>query len=65
MIYGEMPMLTFILAAGYLFTVYLLLALAKKIGKNYPPRNLPASKPGEEQKDVSVTPPVTEVVNSQ
>ena len=34
MIYGNMPMMIFILAAGYLFTVYLLLALAKRTGKN-------------------------------
>jgi hypothetical protein len=65
MIYGEMPMLTFIFAAGYLFTVYLLLALAKKAGKNNPPRNLPPSNPGENQQDVSLTPHVSEVVNSQ
>ncbi|MDH6057961.1 hypothetical protein [Umezakia ovalisporum] len=58
-------MLTFILAAGYLFTVYLLLALAKKTGKNYPPRSLPPNNPGKHQQDVSVTPHVTEVVNSQ
>ena len=34
MIYGNMSMMIFILAAGYLFTVYLLLALAKRTGKN-------------------------------
>jgi hypothetical protein len=33
MIYGNMPMMIFILAAGYLFSVYLLLALAKRTGK--------------------------------
>jgi hypothetical protein len=35
MIYGNMPMMIFILAAGYLFSVYLLLALAKRTGKKY------------------------------
>jgi hypothetical protein len=34
MIYGNMPMMVFILAAGYLFTVYLLLALAKRTGRS-------------------------------
>ncbi|MFM2064648.1 MAG: hypothetical protein RLZZ507_4319 [Cyanobacteriota bacterium] len=34
MIYGNMPMMIFILATGYLFTVYLLLALAKRTGRN-------------------------------
>lgn len=32
MIYGKIPMLIFILASGYLLTVYLLLALAKRTG---------------------------------
>jgi hypothetical protein len=65
MIYGKMPMLTFILAAGYLFTVYLLLALAKRTGKKSAPRNLPGTNPGKHELDVSVTSHVTEVVNSQ
>jgi hypothetical protein len=30
MIYGKMPIMIFILASGYLFTIYLLLALAKR-----------------------------------
>lgn len=34
MTYENMPMMIFILAAGYLFTVYLLLALAKRTGRN-------------------------------
>ncbi|MDP5337635.1 MAG: hypothetical protein NWQ28_03550 [Nodularia sp. (in: cyanobacteria)] len=58
-------MLTFILAAGYLFTVYLLLALAKRTGSKSAPKNLPATKTGKHQQDVSVTHQVTEVVNSQ
>ncbi len=37
MVYVKMPMMIFILASGYLFTVYLLLALAKRNGnKTYP-----------------------------
>lgn len=39
MVYGKMPMIIFILASGYLFTVYLLLALAKRAGQ----RNISAS----------------------
>jgi hypothetical protein len=65
MIYGKIPMLTFILAAGYLFTVYLLLALAKRTGKKSAPRNLPESNHAQEDADVAVTSHVTEVVNSQ
>jgi hypothetical protein len=33
MIYGKMPMMIFLLASGYLLTVYLLLAMAKRTGK--------------------------------
>jgi hypothetical protein len=33
MVYGNMPMMIFILATGYLLTVYLLLGLAKRTGK--------------------------------
>ena len=58
-------MLTFILAAGYLFTVYLLLALAKRTGHKSAPQNLPAPNPGKHKRDVPVTHQVTEVVNSQ
>ncbi len=55
-------MMIFILAAGYLFTVYLLLALAKRTGKNADPADLPSTIQGKHQ---SVNPKVTEVVNSQ
>ncbi|HYW19789.1 MAG TPA: hypothetical protein VE956_10845 [Nodularia sp. (in: cyanobacteria)] len=58
-------MLTFILAAGYLFTVYLLLALAKRIGKNSAAKNLPATNPEKHEPNMSLTHNVTEVVNSQ
>jgi len=65
MIYGKMPMLTFILAAGYLFTVYLLLALAKRSGKQSTPRDLLITNSEKDKQDVSITHQVTEVVNSQ
>ncbi|MEA5583486.1 hypothetical protein VB620_19340 [Nodularia harveyana UHCC-0300] len=58
-------MLTFILASGYLFTVYVLLALAKRSGNNSDTRNLPASNRGKQESDVSLTAHVSEVVNSQ
>ena len=65
MIYCKMPMLTFILAAGYLFTVYLLLALAKRSSKQSAPRDLPITNSEKDKQDVSITHQVTEVVNSQ
>jgi hypothetical protein len=62
-------MLIFILAAGYLFTVYLLLALAKRTGQKSTARNLPSATSVTHQSELSVTPNVTanvsEVVNSQ
>jgi hypothetical protein len=57
-----MTMMIFILAAGYLFTVYLLLALAKRTGKNSVPTNV---APVVKRKRQPVTSKVTEVVNSQ
>ncbi len=63
MIYGNMPMMIFILAAGYLFTVYLLLALAKRAGKNSTPASVPTA--AKRKRQSSVTSNVTEVVNSQ
>ncbi|WP_414526468.1 hypothetical protein [Nodularia chucula] len=58
-------MLTFILAAGYLFTVYLLLALAKRTGKKSDPQTIPTTNPGKQDSDVLVNAHVSEVVNSQ
>ncbi|MBD2164483.1 hypothetical protein H6G64_01435 [Calothrix sp. FACHB-156] len=65
MIYGNMPMMIFILAAGYLFTVYLLLALAKRTGKNSDPTNVTLAGQQKHTQELSVAPKVTEVVNSQ
>jgi hypothetical protein len=64
MIYENVPMMIFILAAGYLFTVYLLLALAKRTGNKTVSRNV-SSMAAKHKQEVSVTPNVTEVVNSQ
>ncbi len=57
-------MLTFILAAGYLFTVYLLLALAKRTGNKSVPKDLPATNSEKQNQDISVTHQVTEVQQS-
>lgn len=65
MIYGNVPVMIFILAAGYLFTVYLLLALAKRTGKKTAPRNVSSIAKAKHKQEVSVTPNVTKVVNSQ
>jgi hypothetical protein len=63
MIYGSMSMMIFILAAGYLFTVYLLLALAKRTVKKTVPASVPSSTIGKHERSVRTT--VTEAVNSQ
>ncbi|OCQ92673.1 hypothetical protein BCD64_07930 [Nostoc sp. MBR 210] len=66
MIYANMPMMIFILAAGYLFTVYLLLALAKRSSqKSVAQNSFSKSKNHEKhQQEISVASQVTEVVNS-
>jgi hypothetical protein len=65
MIYGNMPMMIFILAAGYLFAVYLLLALAKRTGRKSAPRSFSTTTTRKQSQDVTITSQVTEVVNSQ
>lgn len=65
MIYENMPMMIFILAAGYLFTVYLLLALAKRTGNNTDATNIHFVAKETRTQELSVGPKVTEVVNSQ
>ncbi|BCL36831.1 hypothetical protein [Nostoc sp. MS1] len=64
MTYGDMPMMIFILAAGYLFTVYLLLGLAKRTGKK-PSNNQSVVDTNNIQQKLSVSHTVSEVVNSQ
>ena len=58
-------MMIFILASGYLFTVYLLLALAKRTGTKTVPKNFPSSAEGKHKQEISVRAKVTEAVNSQ
>jgi hypothetical protein len=65
MIYGNMPMMIFILAAGYLFSVYLLLALAKRTGRrgiSYGGLNHTKNEYNQQRE---LTAKVTEAVNSQ
>ncbi|MBD2439192.1 hypothetical protein [Nostoc sp. FACHB-110] len=65
MMYANMPMMIFILAAGYLFTVYLLLALAKRSGQKSNARNFVSGNNEKHQIEVPAAPQMTEVVNSQ
>lgn len=58
-------MMIFILASGYLFTVYLLLALAKRTGTKSVTTSLPSSAEGKHKQEISVRTKVTEAVNSQ
>ncbi|MBD2246464.1 hypothetical protein [Nostoc sp. FACHB-888] len=64
MIYGSIPMMIFILASGYLFTVYLLLALAKRTGTKTVPTISPSAE-GKHKQEIPIRTKVTEVVNSQ
>ncbi len=61
MIYGNMPMMIFILAAGYLFSVYLLLALAKRALR----KDIPQSTSSSVNEKRGLTANVNEVLNSQ
>jgi hypothetical protein len=65
MIYGNMPMMIFLLAAGYLFSVYLLLALAKRIGKRAVCINGTDHAKDQYNQRRVLTTNVTEAVNSQ
>ena len=65
MIYTNMPMMIFILAAGYLFSVYLLLALAKRAGRKYISQSGSSSVQDKYKQERKLTANVTQVVNSQ
>ncbi len=65
MIYGNMSMMIFILAAGYLFTVYVLLALAKRTGQKPISKSVTLASSGKHKREILLTPNVTKVVNSQ
>lgn len=53
-------MMIFILASGYLFTIYLLLALAKRAGKQDTSTSVPSTGKEKRIQKLSVTPNVTE-----
>lgn len=53
-------MMIFILASGYLFTIYLLLALAKRTGNKTTSTSVSSTVAGKHPQDISVTPNVTE-----
>ncbi|MDP5015717.1 hypothetical protein FJR11_08865 [Anabaena sp. UHCC 0187] len=65
MIYGNMPMMIFILAAGYLFSVYLLLALAKRAGRKDISQSDSNNVKDKYKQQRGLTANVTEAVNSQ
>lgn len=65
MIYVKMPTMIFILASGYLFAVYLLLALAKRNSKKTPPKNAYEAAQKRYPQKETVKPSVTDVVNAQ
>ncbi|MDJ0735659.1 MAG: hypothetical protein QNJ47_16625 [Nostocaceae cyanobacterium] len=58
-------MTTFILACGYLLTVYLLLAVVKHSFKKHATTNIPLTAQGKPLQDISVTPQLTDVVGTQ
>jgi hypothetical protein len=65
MMYGNMPMMIFILATGYLFTVYLLLALAKRTGRNSVVKSRTSAIQEQHRQERGIRTKVTEVANSQ
>ncbi|WP_363318091.1 hypothetical protein [Nostoc sp. NMS4] len=58
-------MMIFILASGYLFTVYLLLALAKRTGTKTVGTSFSSSTQAKQKQEISVRTKVTQAVNSQ
>jgi hypothetical protein len=65
MIYVKMPAMIFILASGYLFAVYLLLALAKRNSNKMPPTSTYEATQKPNKLEAAVNPNVTDVVNTQ
>jgi cytoskeletal protein RodZ len=65
MIYVKMPAMIFILASGYLFAVYLLLALAKRNNQKISPTSTYEASQKHNQQEALANPSVTDVVNTQ
>lgn len=64
MVGGKMLMLMFILASGYLFAVYILLAIAKHSSKRTVNSDIRSMNGVQGQSDISVTQQVSEVINN-
>ncbi len=65
MIYVKMPAMIFILASGYLFAVYLLLALAKRNSHKMPPTSTYEATQKYNKQEASLKPTATDVVSTQ
>jgi hypothetical protein len=65
MIYVKMPAMIFILASGYLFAVYLLLALAKRNNNKVPPTSTYETTQKYSKQEASLQTSVTDVVSTQ
>ena len=63
MVSGKVPMLIFILASGYLFAVYILLAIAKRSRKKNGDLTHPVGE-STSQSDVSVVQKVGEAISN-
>lgn len=63
MVYGQMPMMIFMLASGYLLAIYLLLALAKRTGTKGGDENSPRPSKSEHRREISIAPKVTEATS--
>jgi hypothetical protein len=64
MIYTKMPMMIFALAAGYLFAVYLLLALAKRTAKKESDIGVDFTVVANQQQEVQIGKNLPEVGSS-
>jgi hypothetical protein len=64
MVYAKMPMMIFALASGYLFSVYLLLALAKRSGKKESRVGVSFVVSGKQHQEVQVRQNLPEVGSS-
>lgn len=64
MVGGKMLMLMFILASGYLFAVYILLAIVKHSSKRTVKSDIRSMSGVKSQSEISVTQQVSEVINN-
>jgi len=64
MVGGKMLMLMFILASGYLFAVYILLAIVKHSSRKTVNSDIRSMSRVKSQSEISVTQQVSEVINN-